>query len=63
MRADRAAKTVEVGARVYRCKGWDYGCAGDDTRQTGLTHVSVTHSPSGDYPFFTIPLEDLEGEG
>lgn len=59
VRGDRAASPVEVGATVYRCKGWDYGCANDDTRRLGITHISVTLDPGGDYPFFTIPVEDL----
>jgi hypothetical protein len=58
-RADRAASAVEVGAVVYRCKGWDYGCANDDTRHTGIEHTSVTLDPAGGYPFFTIPKADL----
>jgi hypothetical protein len=67
-RADRAASPVWIGARVYTCKGWDYGFANEDTRRLGVEHVSVTLDPTGDYPFFTIPREDLalstsEGEG
>lgn len=58
-RADRAASPVAVGATVYHCKGWDYGCANEDTRRLKLAHVSVTLDPTGDYPFFTIPREDL----
>lgn len=58
-RADRSASPVDVGARVYSCKGYDYGCANEDTRRLGLAHVSVTLDAEGDYPFFTIPKEDL----
>ena len=60
LRADRAANPVEVGEAVYRCTGYDYGCARDDTAMRGIVHISVTKDPAGDYPFFTIPLEDLE---
>jgi hypothetical protein len=60
LRADRASSPVEVGATVYRLFGWDYGCAADDTRLLGFDHVAVTLEPDGDYPFFTIPLADLE---
>lgn len=59
VRADRAASPVDVGATVYRCASYDYGCANDDTRMTGVQHVSVTLDPTGAYPFFTIPTEDL----
>lgn len=58
-RADRAASTVEVGDTVYYCKGHDYGCANDDSRMTGIEHVSVTINEDGDYPFFTIPRADI----
>lgn len=60
IRADRAASPCEVGQTVYSCKGYDYGCANDDSRRLNLRHVSVTLDPEGDYPFFTIPAEDLE---
>jgi hypothetical protein len=61
LRADRAAdQSLAVGDTVYSCKGWDYGCANDDTRMTGIEHTSVTFRPDGDYPFFTIPRADLE---
>lgn len=59
-RADRAASAVQVGDVVYDCKSHDYGCANDDTRLTGIEHVSVTLKEDGDYPFFTIPSGDLE---
>lgn len=49
-----------TGTVVYRCKGWDYGCANDDTRITGDEHVSVTMKPDGGYPFFTVRKHDLE---
>jgi len=49
-----------AGTTVYNLFGWDYGCANDDTRGTGVEHISVTLSPDGDYPFFTVPMRDLE---
>ena len=60
IRADRAAGEVEVGTFVYDSAGYDYGLASDDTRETGIQHVSVTLNENGDYPFFTIPAEDLQ---
>jgi hypothetical protein len=49
-----------AGTIVYRCKGYDYGIANDDTRLTGKPHSSMTLEPSGDYPSFTIPDTDFE---
>lgn len=60
IRADRAAIPVEVGDIVYESAKVDYGLANDDTRLTGIPHVSVSLKEDGDYPFFTIPLKDLE---
>lgn len=61
VRADRSAnKDVQVGSFVYDCKGHDYGLANDDSRMTGVPHISVSLREDGDYPFFTIPEMDLE---
>lgn len=60
LRGDRAAVGVAPGQVVYDCQGHDYGCASDDTRNSGIEHVSVTARPDGGYPFFTIPRADLE---
>jgi hypothetical protein len=51
---------AEAGDVVFDQKGYDYGLASDDTRMTGIYHVSVTKKPDGDYPGFTIPRDDLE---
>lgn len=51
---------AKAGTTVYSIKGWDYGLASDDTRMTGVEHVSVTLKPDGDYPSFTIPRSHLE---
>lgn len=60
MRADRAADEVSVGDFVYDCNGHDYGIASEDSRTQGIEYVTVTKSPAGDYPFFTIPSMDLD---
>lgn len=60
--SDLEPKAV-VGTVVYDCKGYDYGLASDDTRMTGRKHISVTLSETGEYPSFTVPLEDLEPIG
>lgn len=54
--ADAAVKPVE---RVYEFTAHDYGCSNDDTRIRGIPHITLTRNPSGGYPFFTIPLEDV----
>ena len=50
----------KAGTVVYPCKGYDYGLSSDDTRATGVEHRSMTTSPTGDYPFFTVPVHELE---
>lgn len=59
VRSDRSATPVDIGATVYPCKGWDYGCSSEDSRHLGIEFVSVTLEADGGYPFFTIPKEDL----
>lgn len=49
-----------AGTAVYMCNYYDYGCANDDTRSTGVEHVSVTLKPDGGYPFFTVPRHELK---
>jgi len=49
-----------AGTIVYDPKGYDYGLAGDDTRITGIEHVSVTLDPEGGYPTFTIRKSSLK---
>lgn len=48
-----------AGTTVYLASQFDYGLARDDTNHTGVQHVSVTLNPEGDYPFFTVPEQDL----
>lgn len=49
-----------AGTIVYRCSGYDYGCARDDYAATGIPHIALTLDPTGDYPFFTHPAPDAE---
>jgi hypothetical protein len=51
---------LEPGVTVYESAKYDYGLASDDSRFTGIHHVSVTLDPTGDYPFFTVPAHFLE---
>lgn len=48
------------GTVVYRASRHDYGLSSDDTRMTGIEHVSVSLREDGDYPTFTVALRDLE---
>lgn len=50
----------KAGTTVYRTHYSDYGTASGDTRMTGVEHVSVTLNQNGEYPFFTVPVADLE---
>lgn len=56
----RGELQARAGDVVYTSKGYDYGLASDDTRLTGIEHVSVTLNENGDYPSFTVPRADLK---
>lgn len=59
----RSSGNVKTGDFVYKATFHDYGCASEDTQDTqdtGVYHISVSLKEDGDYPFFTIPEEDLE---
>ena len=47
---------AKAGTVVYDCFSHDYGLSNDDTRATGVDHVSVTLNKDGSYPFFTVPV-------
>lgn len=49
-----------AGTIVYGCAKHDFGLADDDTLMTGKAHISVTLKSDGDYPFFTVPVADIE---
>ena len=51
---------AKAGDTLYRYPAPDYGCSADDTRATGVKHWSMTFSPEGAYPFFTVPTNDLK---
>lgn len=48
------------GDIVYEFRGHDYGLARDDTRYSGIEHISVTERADGGAPSFTIPLHTLK---
>lgn len=49
-----------AGTIVYSCIKHDYGLANDDSSMTGKEHKSVTLDRNGDYPYFTVPVADIE---
>lgn len=50
----------KAGDTVYMLKQHDFGCAREDTEETGIEHISVTHNPNGGYPFFTVSINEVE---
>lgn len=60
LKDSRLESSAKAGTFVYACRHADYGCASDDTRATGIEHISVTLDVNGNYPFFTMPRPDLE---
>lgn len=50
----------EAGTIVYDSTKYDYGLSRDDTMITGVHHISVTTNADGDYPFFTVPVDQLQ---
>lgn len=54
-----ACDNLRPGEVVYKQRGYDYGLSSDDTRATGVEHITVTRDPEGDYPGFTIAKRDL----
>lgn len=59
LRTDRASLNVFVVGDIVWAGRDGYGCAGDDTRSTGIEHIAVSPNESGE-PFYTIPRADVE---
>lgn len=60
-RADRSSdENLRPGDVVYSIAGYDWGIASEDSRSSGIDHTSVTYSPEGKHPFFTIPKDDIQ---
>jgi hypothetical protein len=55
-----AVGKVNKGDTVYELVAYGYGLASDDTRATGVQHISVTFNEDGSYPSYTIPAHNLE---
>ena len=56
----RGEVCAKQGDIVYDQAGYDYGLSSDDTRATGIEHVTVTKNEDGSYPGFTIPEHHLK---
>ena len=54
------SKDYPAGTICYDLLMHDYGLASDDSRITGVEHVSVTLDETGDWPSFTVVKSDLE---
>lgn len=52
--------SAKAGMIVYDFYKADFGLSVEDTKSTGVRHISVTLNEDGDYPFFTVPEHDLE---
>jgi len=50
----------KAGTIVYDPRVYDYNLARDDSRYTGIEHISVTLDPSGGYPVFSVARHDVE---
>jgi hypothetical protein len=50
----------KAGTIVYDARAYDFNKASDDERLTGVPHYAVTLDPSGGYPIFTIPAQEVE---
>lgn len=60
LKDSKLEERATVGTIVYACTRPDYGCAKDDTHHFGVEHASFTLKKNGGYPFFTMPLADVE---
>lgn len=60
LKTDSTIADAKAGTIVYKAAGFDFGLAADDTRFTGVEHVSVSLRRGGAIPTFTHPLRDLE---
>ena len=60
IRDSHLQKRTTAGTIVYKCLDHDYGLAKNDSRKTGIEHISVTLNKYGEGPFFTVPVRDLE---
>lgn len=50
---------IQKGSIVFTCVKPDYGIAAGDSRMLGEPCLAVTLDPTGDYPFWTVPVRLL----
>lgn len=60
LKQSKIEKAAKPGTIVYGCIEPGYGVAKLDARVSGIPHGTFTLDPVGGYPFFTMPLPDVE---
>ena len=50
----------KAGTFVYPCKVYDFGLAEWDSHNCNDEFISVSVTPEGDYPVFTVSTSNLE---
>lgn len=60
LKQSKLEKRAKPGTVIYSCIEPGYGVANLDTRVSGIKHGSFTLKEDGGYPFFTMPMRDVE---
>jgi hypothetical protein len=60
LKQSKLEKRAKPGTIVYGCLQCDYGCANQDSRHFKKPYASFTLKEDGGYPFFTMPVSDVE---
>jgi len=60
LKQSKLEKKAKPGTIIYGCIQPTHGLANQDKRATGIPHGSFTLKSDGDYPFFTMPMTDVE---
>jgi hypothetical protein len=61
LKQSKLERKAKPGTIIYGFTGpHTYGIVSLDNKVTGIKHGAFTLKPDGDYPFFTMPLSDVE---
>jgi hypothetical protein len=60
LKQSKLEKRAKPGTIIYACIEYTYGVVRDDNRAFGIKHGAFTLKPDGGYPFFTMPMSDVE---
>lgn len=61
LKQSKLEKRAKPGTVIYSFFGhYGGGMANSDTRLTGIKHGAFTLKEDGGYPFFTMPMRDVE---